>query len=80
LKLQKWFLVHGYDIIRTGDKGGFVTLVRHRVKYISLASPQNIECQVVEISMTNRKLTIVNVYVTPTTFRHSFCHNTIIPR
>ena len=43
-----------------------MTLVRHGIKYISLASPQNIECQIVEISTANGKLTIVNVYVAPT--------------
>jgi len=42
-----------------------VRLVRHGVKYLSLACLQNIECQIVEMSTANEKLTIVNVYVAP---------------
>ena len=52
LKPQKRFSVQGCDVIRSdriGVKSGLVTLVRHGIKYISLASPQNIESQIVEI-------------------------------
>ena len=35
-------------------------------KYMQLPSPQNIEYQIVEVSTANGKLTIVNVYVPPT--------------
>jgi len=69
LKPAKRFSVPGYDVIRTdrdSTKGGLLMLRKVGSKYMQLPSPQNVECQIVEVPTANGKLTIVNVYVPPT--------------
>jgi len=69
LKEDKQIYVPGYDIIRSDRieaKGGLMMLIKHDVKYITLPSPPNVECQIVEISTKLGKTTLVNTYVAPT--------------
>jgi len=63
LKQSKQIRIPGYDTIRSDRleaKGGLMMLIKHGVKYISLPSPQNTECQIAEISTKSGKITVVN--------------------
>ena len=69
LKQNKQIRIPGYDAIRNDRleaKSGLMMLIKHGVKYISLPSPQNVECQVAEMSTKSGKITVINVYVAPT--------------
>jgi len=42
-------------------------LLRRDIKYTLFPSPPNIECQIAEVTTKSGKLTVINVYVPPTT-------------
>jgi len=70
LKAEKQFNLSGYEVIRKdrdSAKGGLMMLPRQGIKYTLFPSPPNIECQIAEVTTKSGKLTVINVYVPPTT-------------
>ena len=84
LKPDKAVRIEGYNIVRTdrtaGKGGGLAIFLKQDVKYMILPSPPNIEYQIMEISTTTGKLTIVNVYVPPSTNIETDCYQSLFAR
>ena len=70
LKPKQVFTLDGYNVERNdreiGKKGGVATLLRKGIHYRKIETPASLESIATEISINKEKLTIINLYIPPT--------------
>ena len=70
LKPKQVFTLDGYNVERNdreiGMKGGVATLLRKGIHYRKLETPASLESIATEITINKEKLTIINLYIPPT--------------
>ena len=69
LKTPKEFTLDGYNEVRKDredrPKGGLITFIKEGIAFQELKAPNDIECQVIQVSSRRRKIVIIHVYNSP---------------